>query len=135
MNKIFNLTQHKATQDQAEAGVRDLPIQYQRTLHSILTVETCPKHNDILDIVDNIEDLITSIAWCDGKNTPRSYHMSVMIGGAPWLMHPLHSRLEEMGVEVRYAFSSRVSEETICPETGTVFKSSEFRHIGWAGEK
>lgn len=39
---ILNLTQHKATPEQAIAGVVDLPDDQQATLHELLTFEVLP---------------------------------------------------------------------------------------------
>ena len=51
-----------------------------------------------------------------------------MIGGAPFLMAPLESKLIEFGLDPVYAFSRRESVETV-QDDGSVRKTTVFNHI------
>ena len=53
-----------------------------------------------------------------------------MIGGAPWLMGTLETKLREYGIQPMYAFSRRESVEQKQPD-GSVRKVNVFRHAGW----
>jgi hypothetical protein len=55
-----------------------------------------------------------------------------MLGGAPFLMAPLHVALVEAGFVPVYAFSERVSTETI-DGNGNTIKTSTFAHKGFVG--
>jgi hypothetical protein len=58
---------------------------------------------------------------------------AVMIGGAPYLMGPLTDALKDLGIEVCFSYSERVSVESSLPD-GSVTKTSVFKHVGfvWA---
>jgi hypothetical protein len=130
-NKIINLTQHKATQEQIEAGVIDLPEEARAKLQKLLTFDDFPD-NDILEKRTNsIYELVASVVLKENIVSGESYdddlrkhNLSFMIGGAPFLMNHLEKELNYVG-QVLYAFSRR---EVI--EVDNV-KTSIFKHVGF----
>ena len=117
--KILNLTQHRATSKQREAGVVDLGDEKREKLLKFLTFEELPTDTLIeLRVYD-----ITEIAANSG------YHKA-MIGGASFLMSPLEEALKKMGIKVLYAFSKRENVEETLPD-GSVRKTQIFRHLGF----
>jgi len=122
---ILNLTQHKATPDQLADGVVDLPEEIRLTLCRLLTVDSLPTEQEIVDRCITIASLIFVI---DADNAPSA----VMIGGAPWMMGPLVRALRYAGVvQCLASFSKRESVESTDPKTGNVVKTSVFRHAGF----
>lgn len=117
---IINLTQHKATKEQVEAGVVDLGPEQREELKRLLTFDTIPSGAEIHDRARHISHLALSFN-------------KAMIGGAPYLMGPLERRLCQAGLDVLYAFSRRESEEVVTPD-GSTKKVTVFRHIGFVGE-
>ena len=115
--KIFNLTQHPATQTQIAAGVT-----------GSLTPEQKKGLN--FDIIPSQEELETKaetlarIVGLAGFNT-------VMIGGAPFFMRPLEVALEAHGIKPLFAFSVRKSVEKEID--GKVTKVNVFEHQGFVG--
>lgn len=119
MKTILNLTQHTATPEQIEAGVTDLPPELQSTLKGLLTFDTLPT----AAVVATTAEEIAALAVKQG-------YSKVMIGGAPFLMAPLHQALCARGIEPLYAFSARVSSEVVNPD-GSVTKTQVFKHLGF----
>lgn len=122
MRRILNLTQHRATPDQIEAGVYDIPAQ-DILAHAIdlLTFGTLPS-------CEEVKRSAEALAQVASIYTPRGG--AVMIGGASFLMPPLHFALEYRGFVPVYAFSSRKSVEKAMPD-GSVQKASVFQHLGF----
>jgi hypothetical protein len=121
--QILNLTQHKATTEQIQAGVVDLPEADRSELQSLLTFETLPTAAEIGDRADSIAAMARRFV---GEETlPQA-----MIGGAPFFMAPLERALRNAGIEPVYAFSTRESVEQAEPD-GTVRKTNVFRHAGF----
>jgi hypothetical protein len=116
-DEIFNLTQHAATADQAEAGVVE-PV-YKAGIQSCLTFVGIPTAYDI-------KTRASSLA----ASARQSGCKKAMIGGAPYLMSALEAALIKVGVTPVYAYSDRVSVETRNTD-GTVSKSTVFKHLGF----
>ena len=112
MNKIVNLTQHKASQEQVEKGVFDLTDNTE--LKVLLTVNDLPTPDDIYHRVAGIVEI-----------AKESGAKSAMIGGAPFLMSALEKELKSAGIQPLYAFTKRVAIE----ENGV--KTSIFKHEGF----
>ena len=119
MNRIINLTQHPATPEQLEAGVFDLKGTELAWLKNLLNFDAPPSEFDLAN------DAISIAAIAD-----RTGEKTAMIGGAPFLMAPLESKLIEFGLAPVYAFSRRESVETV-QDDGSVRKTTVFNHIGF----
>ena len=119
--KILNLTQHKCTKDQIEAGVVDATEQHQQEIAQLLTFEEIPSEREMYRRAFQL--LI--IAFNEDAD-------AVMIAGAPYFMAPLSRVMTFNHVKVLYAFSKRESVE-IQNADGTVSKSNIFKHIGFVG--
>ena len=148
MNKIIlNLTQHKATPEQVEAGVIDLPEKYRERLTRALTFTYAPDKYVIEDRVNAIINIV--IDFCIDPDSPirqevldmldlagldtdafkESFDFHFMIGGALWIIKPLVEKLMQIGTPV-FAFSERVSEEKL-QDDGSVVKVNVFKHRGF----
>jgi len=119
---VLNLTQHKATPDQLEDGVIDVKPIHLAVLKTALTFNTLPEYDDY-GIKERCDVLVFLVNNYKGVE-------NVMIGGAPWLMSPLVFAMHKANVNVFYAYSERVSEETMDPDTGIVVKTNVFKHVG-----
>ena len=119
MNKIVNLTQHPATPEQIEAGVFDMPGDKLEHLKRLLTFDEPPCEMKLCNRAIDI----AALAYSTGAKT-------AMIGGAPFLMAPLESKLIEFDVSPVYAFSKRESVEVGQPD-GAVVKTAIFKHVGF----
>lgn len=116
---IINFTQHKATEDQIAAGVIDpIPVDVR---NGILTFNEIPTYSDIRSRAHEAAIIISKVAEKGDK---------VMIGGASFFMGALESALKEVDLVPVYAFSERVSVDTIQPD-GSVIKTSKFVHKGF----
>ena len=114
-----NLTMHKATPDQVEAGIFDLEGGAREQLLKLLDFAEPPTAREVRTRAADIADL----AVATGAER-------AMIGGALWLMAPLAEELRGQGIEPVFAFSRReVVEEA--QADGTVKKVAVFRHAGW----
>jgi len=114
MKKIFNLTQHAASQEQIEAGVVDLTPADQKIVRDTLTFESIPDSQDMYLRADRIACLAHE----------RGAH-AAMIGGAPFFMGFLEAALRQYKIVPLYAFSRREAVEV------NGVKKSIFRHLGW----
>jgi hypothetical protein len=119
---ILNLTQHKATPDQIDAGVIDLPEEERAELQRLLTFDTVPDSYEIADRADAIASF--------ARKMTSGVFSQAMIGGAPYLMSSLEWYLKGAGIEPVYAFSVRESVEEIAPD-GSVRKVNVFKHAGF----
>ena len=117
--KILNLTQHKATPDQEKAGVHNLEGDKLEKLKELLTFDEIPTEYVLWDRAAKIADL-----------SEQEGAKSAMIGGAPYFMPSLERALLGRGINIKYAFSKRESQD-IHLEDGTVRKQQVFRHIGF----
>ena len=117
--KAVNLTMHKATPDQVEAGIFDLEGEAREQLLALLDFAEPPTAWEVRTRAADIADL----AVATGAER-------AMIGGALWLMHPLAVALLARGIFPAFAFTRR---ETVEQEQadGTVRKVAVFRFAGW----
>jgi len=108
--------QHKLTQDQIDAGL----VEYSQIeeLKKLLNFKTLPTKDEIAERARKI----VAIAVAEGCDT-------AMIGGAPYLMGALESRLKNAGIKPVYAFSERVTVEK--EVDGKIVKTSNFKHLGF----
>lgn len=113
---MLNLTQHRATQEQIEAGVVDLKDT--DILYTLLTFDELPSAN----LIGVRAYMIAMLAKTEGAE-------KVMIGGAPYLMGPLEQQLKWLNIQPYYAFSERESVDV--KKDGKVVKVSVFKHKGF----
>ena len=116
MNKIVNLTQHFASDEQMVEGVFNLEDNTE--LKRLLTFNTPPTE---LEMQERAE-AITALAVASGATI-------AMVGGAPYFMVWLENALNGVGIKTVYSFTERVAVEN--PVTGE--KTSVFKHTGWVG--
>jgi hypothetical protein len=131
---IINLTQHPATQEQKDAGVRDVAPERQKRLHQLLTFEEAPNVHELrgraAQLFHIFEDETFDADWGDDEQSwPR-----VMIGGAPYLMSHLEECFLSESITVVYAFSQRKSIEEQQAD-GSVVKRTVFAHEGFVVNK
>ena len=118
---MINLTQHDATPEQIEAGVKDLPDIVKAQVRKALTFEGVPSRMEIYARASIIASFAEAYLGEDGD---------ALVGGAPYLMAPLEKALKAKGITPCYAFSRRVVEETQLPD-GSVQKRTVFKHGGF----
>lgn len=116
---ILNLTQHIATPAQISAGVKDLEPEDQKTLQNLLTFNDLPSYEEL-------QFRTTGIVRFALKYRAKK----VMIGGAPYLMGALERRLKSRAIQPLYAFTKRISSESINTD-GTVVKTTQFVFEGF----
>jgi len=116
---MINLTMHKATPDQSEAGVTDLPAEKVEKVKCLLNFQNLPTSEDVEERAARLAELAAE----EGAT-------SAMIGGAPFLMAPLAQHLKQSHITPFFAFSRRevVEGEGV---NGEVVKTSVFRHAGF----
>ena len=114
---IINLTQHKATPEQLQAGVVD--YSNPNELAALLTFTEPPTRAVILSRAYGL----AMIARNEGA-------MAAMIGGAPYLMSALEDQLRAVLITPVYSFTARDSAEVAQPD-GTVRKTAVFKHVGF----
>jgi hypothetical protein len=117
--KIINLTQHKSTLDQQQAGVFDLEDSTE--LKNQLTFNSLPTLSEIQERAQAIALIAES-----------ANVKFAMIGGAGYLMPLLEQALKQKGIKPLHAFTQRVSIEK--HENGQVIKENVFKHVGFVGE-
>ena len=127
---IINLTQHPATQEQKEFGVRDVAPELQGKLRQLLTFDTLPTFQEIRGRAFQLYQLFEEETLNDDWETERQFWPSVMIGGAPYLMSHLEECFLPEGIGVLYAFSQRKSIEEQQAD-GSVVKRTVFVHEGF----
>lgn len=114
VSEVLNLTQHNATPEQ---GCVEPPnkavVKIALTFDSIPTIEDMEVRANFLALI------------CKDVSINRA-----MIGGAPFFMSTLERVLISNGIQPLYAFSERVSEETIGAD-GAVTKINVFKHVGF----
>lgn len=128
---IINLTQHPATPEQKLQGLVDLQGNELILLKDLLTFDEIPTPNEIADRARLISNLAISNnlgSYIESDEDP--LFLRAMIGGAPFLMSALESALRAINVSPVYAFSKRISEESLDRE-GNVTKVNVFRHVGF----
>lgn len=124
MKKILNLTQHKATPEQIEAGVFDLEGEKLQRLKELLTFTMKPIPSEIKERAVAIAELAVAQKGEDWKG------FEVMIGGALWLMKPLIEELIRRGLVPLFAYTEREVVEEKQPD-GSIKKTAIFRHEGF----
>lgn len=129
MEKILNMTQHSATEEQLAVGVIDPPAEYRGLMRALLTFDTAPDAAEIRLRAEELADIFRALRGSLGVTR-------AMIGGAPFFMGALEAALggtpTAAGVipVAVYAFSRRESvEETLAD--GSVRKVAVFRHAGF----
>lgn len=123
---ILNLTQHEATLDQQNSGVRNLKSENYEEIKKLLTFENIPTSDEMIKRAHNICNIIL-------KEKGRKIIDGVMIGGAPFFMSTLEKIIRRFfkNLKILYAFSKREVEVIIDPFDKSVNKSSVFKHIGF----
>ena len=91
---ILNLTEHRATQEQKEEGVVDLPEPEREKLIELLTFNTIP----VPYTLRTRALAITTLALNTGAEM-------AMIGGAPYLMSHLERELAYVGISAMYSIN------------------------------
>lgn len=113
---IINLTQHAPMEQQRQLGVFDAETEEVRRL---LTFAELPSKAEVTARAE----ALAALAHKAGAT-------AAMIGGAPYLMGALETALKARGINPLYAFSERVSRETVLPD-GSVTKTSVFVFKGF----
>ena len=129
---ILNLTQHNATDDQINAGINDLPVDFQNTLKGLLTFPTQYTRADLEYRALQIHELIRDMCGEHFGAPPKHALDGVMIGGMPSFMPVLEATLVSKGIRVGYACTERQSIDKEID--GKVVKTAIFVHAGmyWA---
>ena len=124
---ILNLTQHNATADQINAGIIDMPVEFQVALKGLLTFPTTYTRADLEYRALQIHELVR-----DFCGTSKEVLEGVMIGGMPSFMPVLESVLISKGIKVGYACTERKSVDK--EVDGKIIKTAVFVHAGmyWA---
>ena len=124
---ILNLTQHNATATQIEAGINDLPVDFQTALKGLLTFPTQYTRADLEYRALQIHELVR-----DFCGPSKEVLKGVMIGGMPSFMPVLESVLVSKGIKVGYACTERKSVDK--EVDGKIIKTAVFVHAGmyWA---
>ena len=124
---ILNLTQHNATKDQQDAGIIDMPVEFQVALKGLLTFPTQYTRDDLEYRALQIHELVR-----DFCGTSKEVLEGVMIGGMPSFMPVLESVLISKGIKVGYACTERKSVDK--EVDGKIIKTAVFVHAGmyWA---
>ena len=120
---IINLTQHKATNDQVNDGVIDLPEHLHTKLVELITFNDIPQAGEMIKRANAVVKLVKE--FDDNADF-------AMIGGAPFFMSILEETLNDAAIQPLYAFSKRVSVEEVQPD-GSVSKKVVFKHEGFVG--
>lgn len=117
--QIINLTQHTFTPAQLEGAV-EVGTEVRDEIQKLITFIGCPTAEVIKGNASRLAEIC------------RDMHAThAVIGGAPYFMGPLEQALRRAGIVPLYAFTERVSVETMNPETGEVVKTSKFNFAGW----
>jgi hypothetical protein len=116
--KIFNLTQHPASEDQKKAGVVELPG-WHESAKSVLNFNMATPRKEKVARAK----AITALVKAEGAK-------AVMIGGKASLMVALSEELAKAGILPLEAFTKYDVEETE-REDGSVKMEVFSRHEGW----
>ena len=135
---MLNLTQHKATREQIEGGVVDLPAEIAGRVSVLLTFDNPPEGYEMVRRAEAIAKIVSEVREMKDFQTPGVFSgvpmkirpRSVMIGGAPFFMSTLEAVLIEERYFPYYAFSRRESVEERTADGG-VRKVATFRHVGF----
>ncbi len=136
--KILNLTQHVATPEQIIDGVFEPTEDDKLEIQKLLTFDEIPTRGILSDRADEltsialkyaIPGLIRDFKYTD-EDSPDEYCLTVMIGGAPYLMGFLEHYLANRNICAKYSFSKRDSVDKPQPD-GSVKKVAVFKHSGF----
>lgn len=119
---MLNLTQHKATPAQLDAGVIDLLDA--SLIKELLTFNELPCYTDIVARAASIA------IGAEKEVSANGYPKKAMIGGFLPLMSLLEKELIARGITPCYAFSRRNSTE-YTNDKGVTVKVGEFEHLGF----
>ena len=119
MERILNLTQHKATPSQINEGVVEPDEEIKARIRRLLTFDELPTVKEIERRAEELAKIVEQLGF-----------KKAMIGGAPYLIVPLEEALLWRGIQPLYAFSKRQVEEQQLPD-GTVIKKQIFKHLGF----
>lgn len=114
---IVNLTQHNATAEQIAEGVFEPDCK--QAVKDLLTFNDIPTEGEL----EARAKMLVYFAQEQAAD-------AAMIGGAPYLMHPLEVKLKEAGIQPLYSFTARESVESVDVD-GNVIKTAVFRHKGF----
>ena len=115
---ILNLTMHVATTAQSEEGV--VEPSNKQAVKDLLLFRGMPSAQEVHERAEALADLAV-----------QAEVEAAMIGGAHYLMAPLHTALAQRGILPLYAFAERRSvEEEV---NGEVTKKNIFVHLGCVG--
>lgn len=103
---IWNATQHFASQDQIDAGVRDLQGEVKARIKELLTFDAIEVARDV-DAVKARATAIVELLKQEGAVAGDE----VMIGGALFLMRPLTLAVEDAEMAPVFAFTKRIVTE------------------------
>jgi len=124
---ILNLTQHKASEQQIEAGVVEMPEGMAKVVRDFLTFEEIPSKDEL---VSRASFIVTVVETWMKEAGVRRMDFSVMVGGAPFFMEILCVRFRKSYIHPVFAFSKRESVEEV-QEDGSVVKRAVFKHLGF----
>ena len=119
---ILNLTQHKATKQQEDAGVVNVNVKDMRMLRDLLTFDEIPTHDEMCLRAIMIADIASNNLATAGD--------TVMIGGANFFMGHVEEALTDRHLNPVYAFSTRDVVE-VQGDDGEVTKTAVFLHKGF----
>jgi hypothetical protein len=124
--KILNITQHPATAEQIEQGVRcpHWDSVGSKKIKDLLTFSSLPTREEISKRAEGLAEIADFFRASVGLD-------AAMIGGAPYLMSALEHALRQRGIIPVYAFSERESVESVID--GKTVKTSIFAHKGFVG--
>lgn len=123
---LVNLTQHALTQEQKDSV--DTVIE-PRGMDIFLNFDEMPTADVIDGRAYQMFDCVIAMLESTGIYTG---DCTVLLGGAPFFMSACEKVALSYGFQYCYAFSKRISQETIQAD-GTVKKISKFKHEGWIG--
>jgi hypothetical protein len=118
MDKILNLTQHNATNEQIAQGVIDLSADKKVELSALLTFEELP---DVDTLINRALKIAVIAIEAEAE--------SVLIGGAPFFLNTLAATLMQHNIKSYHAFTKRESVEV--EKDGKIIKTSVFKHVGF----
>ena len=115
---IINLTQHPATEEQMDEGVKEPKLPLKNKIEDLLNFGENPPIEETVSRSKKLAEIASTFGA-----------KKAMIGGAPFLMPSLTLALQERGIKPVCAFSKRESTEKEI--NGEVVKTSKFKHLGF----
>jgi branched-subunit amino acid permease len=120
--QIVNLTQHKATQDQLDAGVVEPSVGIKSVVVNLLTFVGLPTTKEVVERANGLAQIMKLY------DPDFTGEVGFMVGGAPYLMAALTTWAPIYNMV--FAYSERVSEE-VHDADGSVRKINVFKHLGF----